>query len=492
MKPNPRLRQPSESNVNYIVRRATEVREGDGHKVIVVVTEEMSSDAIEVILDYGDAPRGQVNQIGGDGLSVSLGKKPKSDRPILPHELQKLAGDIVMELARRRVTSATMCSMIGQEEILAFGAQIALLRGGEHKSKIGDYDGPQIGILVESQEDKPAVEAAVQNALDMNVGRLLTGMPTNLLGTNTLAEVIRVGAERAGLTLFEPTEEQYARMGLLNAVGQASHEKPRVLAIRIDPTSGPTKNKRVFVGKGLVFDNGGNNLKTNGGRGMRADKGGACALVAATLMTAHQREALQTSVVFVFGIVENCIGPGAYRPDDVLTAYDGKTVMIHNTDAEGRLVLYDCVAWISEELKLGEGDLVVTIATLTGGAVIALGKSYTALYLKDSPHRLEEVRQLEAQGLACGDPVNVLHIGGEAEILASKVADLTNASEDKSGHAQQGAYFATKAVPEAADFLHLDIAGSSGDFSGGNGCQPGTALPGGMGFLMTLILPEDD
>lgn len=505
MKPNPRVRSEGETGVEYIVRRIREVLAGDG--TVVELAHNNEEDEASVLFWHSTSPCGQLDVQRNGHIHVSLGEKPPPERLMLPHQFMKVVADTVLELGRRRHASAVLRVMRtvkiqGESNIrklMVIAAQRALLMGGQLKSKMADYTGPKIRIgWANDARDEQEFDSALAFAREQNVARLLAGMPTNLLGTETFAETIHETANDMPITHHtwqflgdngEPTEEEYARMGLLQAVGRASVDKPRVIAIQIDPVSGPTEKRRVLVGKGLVNDTGGLNLKPDGGRDMRGDKGGACALLALALTTARLQADLRVSTVFVFGIVENCIGSHAYRPGDVLTAYDGKTVEVWNTDAEGRLVLYDCIAWIGDHLKLGEGDVVVTIATLTGGAVIALGAQYTALYLKESPWRLEEVRRLEQTGLDLGDPVNILHWDeAEAATLGSKVADTANAAPKKERPAQQGATFVMGAVPKGVDFMHLDIAGSNGDFSGGNGCQPGTVLPGGIGFLAGLLL----
>ncbi len=500
MNPNSRVRGEGETIVEYVDRRIQEVLSGDG--TVVELAHDSEEDETSVLFWQSASPCGQLDVQRNGHIHVSLGEKPPADRLMLPHQFMKVVADTVLELSRRRHASVVLRVMrtvkiqdeANVRKLVTIAAQRALLMGGQLKSKVGDYTGPKIRIgWANDAEDEEGFNSALAFAREQNVARLLAGMPTNLLGTSTLVLVIKqtfATAESAGdCKISEPGLDEYARMGLLQAVARASPEQARVIAIQIDPPTGPTKQRRVLVGKGLVNDTGGLNLKPDGGRDMRGDKGGACALIALALTTMRKRARLRESVVFIFCIVENCIGSNAYRPGDVITAYDGKTVEVWNTDAEGRLALYDGVAWAADHYKLGKGDTVITVATLTGGAVIALGKSYTALYLKDSPWRGGEIRMLEQLGLESGDPVNNLHWDeAEAGTLASKVADIANAAASKERHAQQGATFVMGAVPKDVDFMHLDIAGSSGDFSGGNGCQPGTVLPGGIGFLAALLL----
>lgn len=505
MEPNNRLKRADESGVEYIVRRVREVLAGDGTKIELTTEGADHSGSTVVTFDYGDAPRGQIDT-SPSGLTVSLGPKPTTPHPMLVHQFTKVVGDTVMEITKRRYASVVLRvdkkvhldHDLNLWHLTTIATQRALFTGGQLKSKAASYPGPVVRVAWPDHIDKQdGFDTSLRDAREHNVARLLAGMPTNLLNTTTFAESLlelfreheKVGACKLVRGTGEPSDEQYARMGLLQAVGSGSCIPPRVIAIIVDPENGPTEKREVLVGKGLVFDNGGNNIKPDGGRGMRGDKGGACALVSVALATINNRVRLNHTTVFVFGITENALGSKAYRPDDVLVAYNGTTVEVWNTDAEGRLVLHDCISWISEILEIGLEDRVISIATLTGGTVIALGAQYTAMYLKESPWRLDEVHELEQRGIDVGDPLNILHSdSAETETLASKVADIANAAAKKERHAQQGAAFVTSAVPKDADYIHLDIAGSAGDFSGGNGCQPGTSLPGGILFLNDLLL----
>lgn len=286
----------------------------------------------------------------------------------------------------------------------------------------------------------------------------------------------------------QPTDEEYSRMGLLNAVAQGNGGNRRVFAIRIDPESGATDKVVAYVGKSLVYDSGGYSIKPSASmRTMKGDMTGGACLVGAALYLMTRRTQLRRSVVLVWTITKNMVGPDGYVPDDVVRGFSGKTVEIDNTDAEGRLALADAMAWICIKVPVQQ---LVPVCTLTGAAVIALGTAATAMHLKNSRRRVEFVGQLEALSFQVGDPVNILHhfpLG--AEILGSKIADIKNAGGGKKdAGSQQGFAFLLAHAPEDVDVMELDIAGPAGDFSDSDGIQVGTSRPAGTWFIIAREL----
>jgi leucyl aminopeptidase len=172
-------------------------------------------------------------------------------------------------------------------------------------------------------------------------------------------------------------EIQARGMGGIVGVGQGSARKPRFVHLRYEPAGG-AKAHVALVGKGVTFDSGGLSIKPSDGMlTMRCDMAGAAAVIGTMKAIAATRPNVRVDVIF--GAVENMPSSNAYKLGDILTMYSGKRVEIHNTDAEGRLVLADCLHYASE-LK---PDVVVDLATLTGAAVVALGDWYSALYSRE-------------------------------------------------------------------------------------------------------------
>src|SRR5690606_14507924 len=164
--------------------------------------------------------------------------------------------------------------------------------------------------------------------------------------------------------------------GLWN-VGKTAEEKPALVILRYEP-KGATQHV-AWVGKGIVYDTGGLSIKTRGNMaGMKCDMGGAAAVMGAFVAAMEQKP--NVAITALLCLAENAVGPSAYRPDDIITLYSGKTVEINNTDAEGRLVLGDGVAYASKHLS---PDVIVDLATLTGAQLIATGKRHASIVCND-------------------------------------------------------------------------------------------------------------
>jgi leucyl aminopeptidase len=224
---------------------------------------------------------------------------------------------------------------------------------------------------------------------------------------------------------------------------------------------GTKKDKPLLlVGKGVTFDTGGYSLKSDGGKGMKYDKCGAMNVIGAMQAIANLK--IKRRVVGIVGLAENMIDREAYRVDDILTFCNGVTCEITNTDAEGRLVLADCLAYGT---KTYEPAGVVDFATLTGGVVVALGKKIAGVWATDD----NLLDKLSAAGETVGEPVWRLPLNDAYRgMMQAKHADLHNSAPVREAHATQGAAFlsyfvgndAPKNIP-TTPWVHVDIAGTS-------------------------------
>jgi leucyl aminopeptidase len=218
------------------------------------------------------------------------------------------------------------------------------------------------------------------------------------------------------------------------------------------PKKKPRSAERiVLVGKGVTFDSGGLNLKPGDSMlTMKSDMSGAAAVLAA--MTALRDTGCPYEVHGLLGLVENMTGPGAYKPGDVLETYSGKTVEVINTDAEGRLVLCDLLAYAAEKLR---PTRIVDLATLTGACVVALGNLASGLFSRHDDLAWEI---LDAGRLA-GEKIWRMPLYEEyLDMLQKGPADLRNLGE-RWGGAITAALFLGEFVPRDLPWLHLDIAG---------------------------------
>jgi len=299
----------------------------------------------------------------------------------------------------------------------------------------------------------PAETRALQTGLSVAgsvaLARDAVNEPPNELTPEGLAELARGIAKRGKLKLkvLDKKGIAAANMKLHYAVGQGSVNEPRFIHLTYQPPK--PKAKLVFVGKGLTFDSGGLSIKPAQGMGeMKSDMGGAGAVLA--LMDALIELKPAVEVHGIVGAAENMPDAGAYRPGDVFGSLDGKTVEIINTDAEGRLVLADALAYA----KQLEPDLIVDAATLTGACVVALGKACSGFYVDDD--KLAK-RFAEAAELAGEQFWRMPLLDDLREQLKSDVADLKHTGE-RYGGSISAALFLQEFVGDTP-WLHCDIAG---------------------------------
>ncbi|GAA2013901.1 M17 family metallopeptidase [Nocardiopsis rhodophaea] len=286
-----------------------------------------------------------------------------------------------------------------------------------------------------------------------------------------------IGTE-AGLDVEVWDEERLERegFGAIIAVGQGSVRPPRMVKLSYRPEN-PTSHV-VLVGKGITFDTGGLQIKpTDNMMLMKTDMSGSAVVLG--VVSALAELGARASVTGLIPLAENSVSGSAQRPSDVITTYNGRTVEVLNTDAEGRLVMADAMAYAVEEL---DADTIVDVATLTGAAKLALGTQTGALFSTDDA--LAEA--LAAAGRASGEELWRMPLVEEyRDTLDSPVADLANIGTT-TDYGHPGATEAALFLREFAGGLpwaHLDIAGpgrATGD--------DGFITKGGTGFSTRLLL----
>jgi leucyl aminopeptidase len=338
----------------------------------------------------------------------------------------------------------------------------------------GDSAAPQIEALTMLAEEgvADAVEAARVCAEAQNRARDLQRLPSNVATPTFLAErAEQIAAAHDSVTadVFGREEIAAKKMGGLVAVSQGSVEEPKLIVLRYDGGgSGPTLG---LVGKGVTFDTGGISLKSPAGmHEMKMDMSGAAAVLEA--MAAIAELGLAVDVIAVVPSTENMPSGTAIKPGDIIAQYNGKTVEVNNTDAEGRLILADALAYAAE---LG-AQRIVDIATLTGAVVIALGSTYAGLVSNDD----ELAAEVSRAGEETGELVWRLPLHPEyKELTKGKVADLTNASSKRKASTIYAASFLEEFVGETP-WAHLDIAGTAWDvgreYTGSEGSGFGARL----------------
>jgi leucyl aminopeptidase len=314
-------------------------------------------------------------------------------------------------------------------------------------------------LIAAPAEQQTAVEQAALVAGHVNRARDLQNRPANDLTPGALAEHARsLAAEIEGLTVeVDGREELRAKgMGAFAAVAQGTAEEPALITLRYDGPSGGGQDSPTlgFVGKAVTFDSGGISLKPGAKMAeMKFDMSGGAAVLEATAAIARLR--LPVRLIAVVGATENLPSGSAVKPGDIVTAANGKTIEINNTDAEGRLVLADCLCH-----AVAEGaERIVDLATLTGAVIVALGSTYSGLMSNDDGL----AGRIESAGEQTGEIVWRLPLHEEYDALVKGTyADLDNAPEGRKAGTIVGGTFLANFVGDTP-WAHLDIAGSAWD-----------------------------
>jgi leucyl aminopeptidase len=310
-------------------------------------------------------------------------------------------------------------------------------------------------LIVSAPEDSAqAVAQAAIVAEAANSARDLQNRPSNDLTPSALGEHAKaLAADLHGLAVeVESRDGILARkMGAFAAVARGSEQPPALITLRYEgpEASGPVLG---FVGKAVTFDSGGISLKPGAKMSeMKFDMSGGAAVIEAVAALARMQ--LPVRLRAVVGATENLPSGGATKPGDIVTAANGKTIEINNTDAEGRLVLADCLCHAAAE----GAELLVDVATLTGAVIVALGSTYAGLMSNDD----ELAARITQAGERSGEIVWRLPLHEEyAELVKGTYADLDNAPEARKAGTIIGATFLSNFVGELP-WAHLDIAGSA-------------------------------
>ena len=316
----------------------------------------------------------------------------------------------------------------------------------------------------------------------VKLARTLINQPSNVATPIAIAETAKKMARPAGLTVTAHDEKwmKEQKMGLALAVTQGARQPARFIVMEHRPpgTGGSDAAPIVLVGKGVAFDTGGYSLKSGSGMlGMKGDMGGAAAVIGA--MEAIGRLNLPVYVVGLVPTVENVVSETAYKPNDVFVGKNGVSVEIISTDAEGRLILADALAYADTLNPLA----VIDLATLTGGKVVALGSRTQGLFATDD----HLCGQLIAAGETCGEPLWRMPLDKAYDRqLKSDVADIKNTG-GRSASSVTAARFLSNFVGDWP-WAHIDIAGAE-LYKGGPEETPRSYLTkGGTGIMVRTLV----
>ncbi|MFK7793489.1 MAG: leucyl aminopeptidase [Devosiaceae bacterium] len=400
-----------------------------------------------------DAPVAQVVLAGAD---------PEKAKGAEPHLM--LGGKLSSSLGK--AANATIClddmAVKDAASVLA-GLKLGAYRFDRYKSQVensedngDDQKSPQSVAITVLCDNVAALETAFAQADAIASGTILArdlvNEPPNVLGPEEFAGVAQALSD-LGVEVTVLGDEQMADLGMNALLGVAlGSEKPARMAI-MHWNGGTEGDKPVaIVGKGVVFDTGGISIKPAGGmEDMKGDMGGA-ACVVGLMHTLAARKA-KVNAVGVIGLVENMPDGKAQRPGDIVTSMAGKTIEIINTDAEGRLVLADCLHYTRTTY---EPKVMIDLATLTGAILVALGQEHAGLFSNDD----ELAEGLHQAGQATGEKVWRLPVGAAYDkMINSRFADMKNTGGRFAGSIT-AAQFLQRFVGDTP-WAHLDVAGTA-------------------------------
>ena len=341
----------------------------------------------------------------------------------------------------------------------------------------------EIATITIATKDHDAVREASVIASALYTARDLIHTPSNIKNPLWMAQEAKKLADEKGLAISVRSGKELAKFGGLRAVGNSSPKPgPRFIELTYIPKgkarSASALPHIVIVGKGITFDTGGISLKRpyEFMTAMKSDMAGAAAALATISALPDLQPQVKVTVLMM--CAENALSATSQRPSDVITQYDGTTVEIINTDAEGRLVLADGLGYALEKL---DPDYLIDIATLTGSATLGLGRQYAALYTRDTVL----AQELVAIGESSGERVwHMPLVDDYTDSLDSDVADL-NHDAHRGGYSAgsvTAALFLEQFVGDSR-WVHLDIAGT-----GRSETDTGENAKGGTGFGVRFFI----
>ena len=412
-------------------------------------------DADELVNWLGGKPQTIVNWVQGIGFRAAIGEicliPDETGRPI-----QALAGygsqsqrnrtRFPLAAAAAKLPAATYDLVEGLEGQALENEVLGWLLSHYAFKKYRDQSGTKAQLIAPKGIDATRLEIIAQGEY---LTRDLINTPASDMGPQQLEEAFLRLAQthQADTTIIRSNGLVDLNFPMIHAVGRASTRAPRLLEMRWGNT-GPSLT---LVGKGVCFDTGGLNLKPGGSMGlMKKDMGGAAAVMGLAHMIMALKLPIQLRVLIP--AVENSVAGNSFRPQDILTSRKGLTVEINNTDAEGRLVLADALSYAAEETP----DLLISMATLTGAARVAVGPDL-APYFTDEP---KVATALEAAAVTVNDPVWRLPFHDPYEsMIEPGIADLDNAPKGGFAGSITAALFLRRFAEGCPNYTHFDIYG---------------------------------
>ena len=410
-------------------------------------------------------------------LVMGLGKKENFDS----EAIRKAGGSIAKMALGMKVTSLAvecLCSCSEQKDCQALAEGIVLGSYRFNSHRTGNEDGPDLEEVTVLGGDGAALSKGAVIANGVCLARDLGNHPANVATPTRLAEEAQRIGDSGGMkvTILDREEIVEQGMGALAAVAQGSDEPPKF--ITLEYKGGPEDQKPIaLVGKGLTFDSGGISIKPSGKMDeMKFDMCGSAVVLGVMQAVSILKPAL--NLIGVIPSTENLLGAKAFKPGDILKAYNGKTIEVLNTDAEGRLILADALSYVTMKHEL---EYALDFATLTGAVLVALGHHTTGIMGTDE----ELIRKVKASSAKTGEKVWDFPLWDEyCEEVKSKVADVKNLGNERNAGTIAGGAFLKEFVENDTPWVHFDIAGSAW----GEKEKPYGPKTGATGNMIRLVI----
>lgn len=334
------------------------------------------------------------------------------------------------------------------------GLQLSLVNIGTFKTNGNRFEEPELNLVINKKQEK-IVDKALGIANAQISTMHLVDTPSNIKTPNYIAEFAQASGKKHGykVTVFGEKELTKMKMDALLAVGQGSCNETKLIVMEYKPKGSKSKNPKLgLVGKGVSFDTGGISIKPSTNMGfMKSDMAGAAAVIGAVELAARLQ--LDIHVVGVVPSAENSVDANSIRPGDVINSYLGKSIEVIDTDAEGRLVLADGLAYIIKNYK---PDHLIDLATLTGSVIAALGYTASGMFT----HNDEMAQKLLELGVPINERVWRMPMWEDyAPDMHSDIADIKNLSAKPVAGSITAAKFLEVFTTDHKNWVHLDIAG---------------------------------
>ena len=410
-------------------------------------------------------------------LLLGLGKKEKFD----PNTARLVAGMASRSAIKKKVSHiAIECFCDNDEESQALGEGVILgsYQFLDHKTKDkGQFELTSAKVL---GSDNPNILKGASIADAVCLARDLGNHPGNFSTPSKLAATAKEIADEGGMNLTVFDREEFTEMGMggLAGVAQGTDEPPKFIILEY--MNGGSEKPKVLVGKGLTFDSGGISIKpANKMDEMKFDMCGSTVVLGVFKALALLKPNL--NVVGIIPATENLNGAKAYKPGDILKAYNGKTIEVLNTDAEGRVILADGLSYASKHY---DPEYILDFATLTGAVLVALGHIATGVMGTDE----ELMEKIKRSSKSTGEKVWEFPLWPEfCKQVKSKIADVKNTGAPMQAGSIAGGAFLKEFVNDDIPWVHFDIAGTAWGVKEDSVNPSGSATGWGVRLVLDLL-----